>query len=411
MKPLRILITNNTLDARAGSELYVKDLAIGLLRRGHQPVAYSTVLGGVAEELRRATVPAIDSLDLLGVPPDLIHGHHHLDTMTALLRFPGVPAVSFCHGWLPWQEAPPRFPRILRYVAVDEACRDRLVFENGIPENRVRVILNFVDLERFQPRPPLPQVASRALVLSNTVSERTGLGVIREACARTGLLLDVVGLAAGNPCPNPESLLHQYDIVFAKARCALEALAVGAAVIACDAGSSGPMVTLAELPRLRRQNFGVRALTEPLSVESLIRQIQRYDPQDAVRVSETIRATAGLDPAVDHLVSLYGEVIAEHAAMAPQDCQRELRAAAVYLERWGPGFKALASSSTGGAASLVAASAARGTLTAEVERLQAELNAVYRSLTWRLTQGFLGLPILGTVLGPITRWLAHRFGR
>jgi len=107
---MRILITNNTLDFRSGSELYVRDLAIALLKRGHIPIAYSTKLGDIAQEIRAATVPVIDNLDALAAPPDVIHGHHHLDTMTALLRFPGVPAVYFCHGWLPWEETPPRFP-------------------------------------------------------------------------------------------------------------------------------------------------------------------------------------------------------------------------------------------------------------------------------------------------------------
>src|SRR2546422_4434185 len=142
---MRILITNNTLDFRGGSELYVRDLAIALLKRGHMPIAYSTKLGDIAQEIRAATVPVIDNLDALAAPPDVIHGHHHLDTMTALLRFPGVPAVYFCHGWLPWEETPPRFPRILRYVAVDHLCRDRLLFEHGIPEDRIRVLLNFVE--------------------------------------------------------------------------------------------------------------------------------------------------------------------------------------------------------------------------------------------------------------------------
>ena len=122
---MRVLITNNTLAVRAGSELYVRDLATALLDRGITPIAYSTQLGDVAEELRRATVPVIDDLDALATPPDLIHGQHHLETMTALLRFPGVPAIYFCHGWLPWEEMPPRFPRILRYIAVDHTCRDR----------------------------------------------------------------------------------------------------------------------------------------------------------------------------------------------------------------------------------------------------------------------------------------------
>src|SRR5581483_5418394 len=130
MSGLRVLITNNTLATRAGSELYVRDLATALLERGHQPVAYSTVLGEVAEELRMATIPVVNDLDLLAVKPDIIHGQHHFETMTALLRFPSAPAIYVCHGWWPWEETPPHFPRIRQYVAVDYTCRDRLVCEN-----------------------------------------------------------------------------------------------------------------------------------------------------------------------------------------------------------------------------------------------------------------------------------------
>src|SRR5450631_573101 len=124
---MRVLITNNSLAARAGSELYVRDLAIELMRRGHQPVAYSTQLGAVAEELRAATVPVIDRLNSLGEIPDIIHGHHHYETLSALLRFPNTPAIYYCHGWIPWQEAALKHPNILRYVAVDDVCRERLI--------------------------------------------------------------------------------------------------------------------------------------------------------------------------------------------------------------------------------------------------------------------------------------------
>src|SRR2546428_9917125 len=100
---MRILITNNTLDIRAGSELYVRDLAIALLKRGHMPISYSTKLGDIAQEIRAATVPVIDNLDALAAPPEGIHGDLHLETMMLLVRFPGVPAVYFCHGCLTWQ--------------------------------------------------------------------------------------------------------------------------------------------------------------------------------------------------------------------------------------------------------------------------------------------------------------------
>ena len=41
------------------------------------------------------------------------------------------------------------------------------------------------------------------------------------------------------------TLTGDYDLVFAKARCALEAMAVGAAVVLCDTHGLGPMVTSA----------------------------------------------------------------------------------------------------------------------------------------------------------------------
>ena len=330
---MRILITNNTLDFRGGSELYVRDLAIALLKRGHMPIAYSTKLGDIAQEIRAATVPVIDNLDALAAPPDVIHGHHHLDTMTALLRFPGVPAVYFCHGWLPWEETPPRFPRILRYVAVDHLCRDRLLFEHGIPEDRIRVLLNFVDLERFKPRGPLPARPQRALIFSNYATEETQIPAVRDACARHGITIEVVGFGAGNFCARPEELLGRYDLVFAKGRAALESLAVGVAVILCDKKGVGPMVTSGELDRLRPLNFGLRTLHEPLHADAVERQILRYDAEEAAKVSRLVRANAGTNAVVDQIVSVYGEIIAENTKRDKLNVDEEARCSAAYL-RW-----------------------------------------------------------------------------
>ena len=134
---MRILLTNHALDLRSGTELYIRDVALGLLARGHEPLAYSRHLGEVARELRRSTVPVLDDLEHLEQPPDLIHAQHHLEAMTALARFPETPAVYVCHGWLPDEEAPPRHPRILRYAAVDELVRRRLQDECGISGRRV----------------------------------------------------------------------------------------------------------------------------------------------------------------------------------------------------------------------------------------------------------------------------------
>jgi glycosyl transferase family 4 len=244
---MRILITNTALANRSGSELYVRDLAFGLLERGHTPLVYSPILGAVAQEIRAATIPVVDHLDKIALPPDLIHGQHHLETLTALLHFPGIPAVAFCHGWAPWEENPLRFPRILRYVAVDLTCRDRLLFEHGIPEKQIQVLFNFVDLQRFCRRAPLPVLPQRALIFNNHATERTHLPALREACSRLGLKLDVMGAASKTASSRPEKEIGQYDLVFAIGRSALEALAVGAAVVLCSAAGVGPLVTVTSL--------------------------------------------------------------------------------------------------------------------------------------------------------------------
>jgi len=332
LRPLRILITNHFLRGRTGSELYVCELATSLLRRGHTPIVYSPQLGQSARELRDATVPVVDNLDAIASPPDLIHGQHHVETITALLRFRDVPAVFFCHGWLPWEETPPKHPRILRFVAVDDTCRDRLVCESAAPEERVSVILNSVDMEHFLPRAPLPTRPARALVFSNGASESTHLAAVREACRRTQLTLDVIGADSGNISSRPQDKLGQYDIVFAKARCALEALAVGSAVILCDTAGAGPMVTTSELDQLRRLNFGVRTLRGSIDADGLEKEIARYDPEDAAEVSRRIRTSAGREGAIDQIIAVYQDIIREFE-LTTRDSDGEARAEAIYLQQ------------------------------------------------------------------------------
>ena len=336
MSGLRILITNSRLADRSGTELYVRDLALQLLKRGHNPVVYTMQPGALAEEVRAATIPVIDDISRLTTPPDIIHAHHHLEAMSALLHFPGVPAIYVCHGWLPWQESPPRFPRILRYVAVDETCKDRLICEAGIPVERTRLILNFVDLSRFTPRAPLPPKPARALFFNNEATESTSIPIVRKACEREGISLDVIGFAAGRPCDDPAAALRQYDIVFGRARCAIEAMAVGAAAIVCDSTGVAGMVTTANFDRLLPLNFGIRSLREPLDAATLSREIDRYDAADAAKVSYRIRAVADIGRAVDEFEELYHEVIREFDGEPNGDCVGESKAAAAYLRSIAP---------------------------------------------------------------------------
>jgi hypothetical protein len=83
--------------------------------------------------------------------------------------------------------------------------RERLVIEHGIDPRAVRVLHNFVDLERFQPRPPLPARPRRALVFSNQVGAGDALmAAAREACAGAGIELAAVGSGSGGRSTLPK---------------------------------------------------------------------------------------------------------------------------------------------------------------------------------------------------------------
>lgn len=382
MSGLRILIANATMATLTGTETYVRDLALGLLRKGHTPIVYAPELGELAQVLREATVPVVDRLGAVGVAPDIIHGNHNTELISALLYFTGVPSVFICHSWTDWVSSPPAHPRVLAYVAVDDTCRDRLVCEHAVPEERVRVVLHAADLERFKPRAPLPERPRRALVFSNNANQWTHLAAVREACARAGIELDVVGAGVNTQTSRPETLLGNYDLVFAKARCALEALAVGAAVILCDARGCGPLVTAGELERLRRLNFGIRTLVRKAEPEHLLREIGRYDAADAAEVSRRVRAASDLDAVVDDALTLYREVIEEYKALPPTDPAEETRAAAEHL-RW---------------------------LTLTNRRRQAEYEAMLaNSMTLRLRNRLGQFPLLGSAVGKLAK-LVRRSG-
>lgn len=380
MNGLKVLIVNTTLATRTGTETYVRDIAIGLLRRGHQPVVYAPELGPIATELRRNNVVVVDHLGQLAVPPDIIHGNHNAEVITALLRFPSTPAVFVCHSVTDSNAAPPVHPRIFSYIAVDDACRDRLLSET-IPEERVRVSLHGPDLDRFKPRNPLPERPQRALVFSNNANEWTHLAAVRNACAHAQIELDVVGAGVNATSLKPESILGKYDLVFAKARCALEALTVGTAVILCDARGSGPLVTPGNYERLRRLNFGIRALSENNQTEVLLRQIEQYNAHDAAEVSRLVRNGRDLNVVVNELIQSYEEVRAEFRERST-DPAEENRAAADYL-RW---------------------------LTLTTRQKQADLESMLaESLVLRIRNKLSRLPLVDKILTPLAH-IARRNG-
>jgi hypothetical protein len=326
---MRILLTNNTLSRRAGTELYCRDISFALKAAGHEVWCYSRSLGEVADELREGGIAVFDRLDALPGLPDIIHGHHRLETAAAGLYFPSVPVISFCHGPKAWQERPCRLPNVVLWVAVDLTCEARLIEEEGIPPSSIRLLFNFVDTSRFTLRSPLPATPRRALVFSNAASDATQLPALRRVCRARGIALDVIGLRSGNSHSRPEAILGSYDLVFAKARAALEAMASGCAVVQCDHFGAGRLVTSSNFDEIKPLNFGFRSMPFPVDDAYLGAEVDRYDAADARAVALRVRAECSLAATLPRLLQLYAEALA--GRRRPDEASMS-RAAALLVE-------------------------------------------------------------------------------
>ena len=303
---LTILFTNIWLKSYGGSEVVVRDIAIGAMRRGHRPIVYTPAAGDFAQELRSKGVAVIEDLRMLAEAPDIIHAHHAIPCAEAIIRFPGVPAINVCQAFEYWVEAPVHFPQIGAYVAIDEACRDRLVHAGGIDPARVVVLRNSVDLRRVPPRPrPRPDRPQRALAFGKAAA----VTEIRSACEALSIDFEAIGQAAGRVTSHPEAELVGFDLVFASARAALEALCCGCAVIVCDSRGMAGLVTSDNFDDLRERNFGLRSLTTPVGVDALVENIRRYDREDTAAVGARARIEADLEKLLDDFENLYAEIL------------------------------------------------------------------------------------------------------
>jgi glycosyltransferase involved in cell wall biosynthesis len=300
---MRILLTNIWMTGRGGSESVTRDLARGLITLGHSPTVYTPLIGQPGRELEASGVPVIDDLRLLREPPDIIHGHHSVPTVEAIVRFPRAPVVNVCHAWSFGVEAPVSFPQVQFHVGVDEVCMERIAHSPGIDPSRIYLIPNGVELKRIPARPRrLSSRPQKAVAFGKATAL---LPILLGICADKGIELEAIGPPIGRPVAGPEAVLVKADLVFASARAALEALCAGCAVVVCDERGIAGRATTQNYKELRSNNFGLRCLTRPASAANLRSEIESYDAGDAEALAAIAREEADFAKVIDQYLQLY----------------------------------------------------------------------------------------------------------
>lgn len=306
---MRVLITNGALSRRSGTERYAVELANGLRERGHDVMLFSPHLGDTAAQLREDGFTVSDDPGSFTQPPEIIHGQHVVASLRAACAFPDARLLFICHDGLSRADEPTPTWMTDAYAAVDRFTSKRITTSTGVAPESVRVLGNVVDVDLFQQRKEFRDSAQRALIYSGSIRTDQHFQMIRKVCAELELELCEAGERADGFFDHPEKHLHEYDIVFCKARCAMEAMASGAYVILIGDNGMGEQLTVDNIAQLRLLNFGREALGLPHSEELLRERIRTYDPLLAKQVSDWTRENLTPDVWLDKVEQTYQSMI------------------------------------------------------------------------------------------------------
>lgn len=269
---MKIVMTNNALDLRAGSESYLETVSSELRRLGHEVTFYSPQCGDMAARLRQRGFAVVDDLDDLPREVDVIHGQHVNAVAQVRTRLPRVPLVFVTHSWAISVEDPLAELGAAAYVALNDLTLRRLQAHAatvGAPVVRLTqpVEVSFAD----DVLSSIAETPRRAVAVSRHLKTRSDR--LAEACAGLGIAFERLG-GDGHEAADPRQQMRSADIVVALGRGALEGMAAGRAVLVLDESMGGSWVTATSYAALEADGF--TGLHAPGAVEDLPELLRGY---------------------------------------------------------------------------------------------------------------------------------------
>ncbi len=273
---MRVVLGIHSLAGNGGTESYVTTVGDHLQRSGHEVWVYSAEDGVVGDAARLLGLRVVTRPESL---PEAITAFLVQDSIAALELFalrPEVPQIFVWHSELFDVQVPPQLEGVTtRIVTLYADARRRL---DGLAVRAPVVELSHpVDSDRFKPATPLRE-HPRALTMSNyLVGER--LTLLEGACAEVGIELRTAGGWSQNGLTSrPEAAFNGADIVFAKGKTAIEAMACGRAVFVYDVFGADGWVTRESYPDLEKKCFGGNLARVEVTHQDLVRELEKYDP-------------------------------------------------------------------------------------------------------------------------------------
>lgn len=306
---MKILMTNHQLMGYAGTEVFTYTVAKLLIQKGHEVTVYSPFLGETSKLFGEIGVRVFDTTADLPDDFDLAHIHHNVTAYEIRQRYPNLPIIYVVHGIKhPLEHLPATDLAVSFWLSTSNGIYNHML-NSGIPADKVMLLRNPVDEDKFTPGEPLPETPRKALMISNKVDERTE-NIIREACSSLGISIQFIG-SRFHTVPNEQipGLIRQHEIVFSLGRGVIETMFCERVPIVFDAEGGDGMVTPENFGEIIKHNFSSRRYKLQFTAAELADEIRKYKPEFGAQLRELALQQFSADSQVERLIGVYEKYI------------------------------------------------------------------------------------------------------
>jgi len=272
---VRFVLGNRLMVEVGGTEVHLVTLADHLRRLGHEAVIYSPELGPYADYARRRGLEVTSQLSELPADCDVLLSQDALVAYDLAERYPRALHVFRICGDVFDFQLPPQQEGVVDLVVVLGDRYARLAEGGGAKAPVIRLRIP-VDVDLRVPVGGIRNGPRRAVMLGNYGYR---FDWVRSAWGEHGIEVERVGAANGSrPRYDVASALAGVDIVVAKGRAAVDAMACGRAVYVYDVFGGDGWVTPDTYPALEADHFAGLATDRVIGPAELARDLAEYDP-------------------------------------------------------------------------------------------------------------------------------------
>jgi hypothetical protein len=268
---MRLLLATNHLGL-GGSESYLLTVAEQLDRLGHEAVVFTSEPSDGVEVAQERGIEVVEESGLDGDFEVALVQDVRVAYLLAGLH-PAIPQLFVAHSSKFDLQAPPQLEGMVGGVVVlnDRVARRMRSFATAAEVVRMR---QPIDIERFSPHGPLPEIPRRALLFSNNPNADR-VAMIEDACAEVGVEL----LRLGGPSDRTTDIgpaLAGVEIVIGYGRSVLEGMACGRAAYVYDWKGGDGWVTAESYAAIESDGFAGGATAEVADRATLTRHLREY---------------------------------------------------------------------------------------------------------------------------------------